>query len=236
MIGILAALGLFAVAWNRVRLTDELPLLGVAGLTLLTFCTWPFFHDRFLVPLLPLAIVWAGAGLDRLRLWGRDTAAALKLGAKGGSMLTGCLLSACFVVLCSASAVGTRRSDELSQSWSSLADDVPVGQWLGQWLDGQARSTRLMDTGPTVAYYSGAAHIPDPWTDGPTALRYIDQMQIAYLIFRDTDRERRPYLTEWLQHVPDRRLELLETFQGNSGIVRVYRWRSDRAAQMNQKP
>jgi hypothetical protein len=199
----------------------------VAGFTLLTFCTWPFFHDRFLIPFVPPMIVWAGAGSDRLRLWARDTAAALNFAPLAGSFLAACLLFACFASLCAASAVGTRRSDELSQAWSSRADDVAVGRWLGQQLQASARSIRVMDTQPTVAYYAGSALILYPWTDGPTALRYIDHMQIGYLVFRDTDRERRPYLTEWLERVPDSRLELLKTFPGKSTIIRVYRWRRD---------
>jgi hypothetical protein len=83
---------------------------------------------------------------------------------------------------------------------------------------------RLMDTQPTVAYYAGSVLVPYPWTDSATALRYIDHKQIAYLVFRDSDRERRPYLMQWLQQVPDERLRLVKTFNTNSGMIRVYRW------------
>jgi hypothetical protein len=220
MVAILAALGLFGLAWDPDRLKAECALLVVGGFTLLTFCTWPFFHDRFLFPLLVPLVVWSGGGLDRLRAWTRDTSTALHLRSLGTMLLTVCLLGSCVAVLCSASAVGTRRSDELSQAWSALSDDVPVGQWLRD----QGPSARLMDTEPTVAYYAGAVLVPYPWSDGTTALRYIERKRIAYLIFRDTDAERRPYLTAWLQHTPDDRFELIKTFQGTSGRIRVYRW------------
>jgi 4-amino-4-deoxy-L-arabinose transferase-like glycosyltransferase len=221
MIGILAALGLFATAWNRTRLNGEWPLLVITGLTLLTFCTWPFFHDRFMFPLLGPQVIWAGAGLDGLRRWTRDTSIALDLSPLSARFLAVCLMGSSVAVVCAASAVGTRRSDELSQGWSALADDIPVGQWLRT----QDRTPRLMDTEPTVAYYAGAVLVPYPWTDGTNALRYIERKQIKYLIFRDTDTDRRPYLTAWLLHIPDGRLELLKTFQGASGAIRVYRWR-----------
>ena len=222
MIMILAALGLFGLSWNAERLKGECPLLVASGLTLLTFCAWPFFHDRFLFPLVVPLVIWAGAGLDRLRLWARDTSVVLHLRPLSAALLSGCLLGSSLSILCAASVVGTRRSDELSQAWSPLADDVPVGQWLRA----QGPAARLMDTEPTVAYYAGAVLVPYPWSDGPTALRFIDRKQITYLILRDTDAERRPYLTAWLRHPPDDHMEFVRGFQGQSGGIRVYRWRS----------
>jgi 4-amino-4-deoxy-L-arabinose transferase-like glycosyltransferase len=222
-IAILVGLGLFGVAWSRDRLRRELPLLAVVALTLITFCGWPYFHDRFMFPLLPPLLVWAGAGLDRLRLWIRDTFAELSPRLASSKVLTAGFLSLAVLPICSASAVGTRYSDELSQGWSSLSDDVPVGRWLRF----EGHSMRLMDTGPTVAYYAGAVLVPFPWCDGETALRYIDHKNISHVILRDSDRQRRPYLAEWLRQVPDGRLKLVKAFQSQSGQIRVYRWRPD---------
>ena len=76
-LGMLVALGLFGTGWSKDRLCRELPLLAVAALTLATFATWPFFHDRFIFPLLPPLIVWGGEGLRRLQSWASESAANL---------------------------------------------------------------------------------------------------------------------------------------------------------------
>jgi hypothetical protein len=72
-----------------------------------------------------------------------------------------------------------------------------------------------------------------PWTDSATALRYIDHKGITYLILRDGDRDRRPYLTEWLRHPPDSRMVLVRTFEGAAGETRVYEWRTHSTAALN---
>jgi 4-amino-4-deoxy-L-arabinose transferase-like glycosyltransferase len=221
-IAMLAALGLFGAAWDRDRWMRELPVLLPASLTLATFCTWPFFHDRFLYPILPSVLIWSGAGLARVwtSLDGTATALRLRRLVAGGIVTAG---AATFVLLvCASAAVGVKSSDELSNAWEPvLRDDVPMGRWLKT----QGERVRLMDTEPTVAFYSGAVLVPFPWTDSETALRYLDRKQIAFLVLRDTDRERRPYIGEWLKRVPDPRLELVKTFSGTTGVSRIYRWR-----------
>jgi hypothetical protein len=219
-LAVLAGLGLFGVVLSRAQAAAMVPLFTSVGLTIAAFGTWPFFHDRFLFPLLPPMLVWAGGGLDRLRNWALETTRYRAHPTwRAATIAVGSLLFTSGL-LCSASAVGTRRSDELSQAWSSLADDVPVGRWLSTI----ARSQRLMDDGPTVAFYSGAILVPFPWTDSDTAIRYIATKDIKYLVLRESDRQLRPYLAEWLDRVPDQRFQLLRTFNGREGAIRVYRW------------
>ena len=133
----------------------------------------------------------------------------------------GLLAAVCVLVLGASAASGTKWSDELSQSWSPTADDVAVGRWLRS----QARGMRLMDTQPTLAYYAGSVLVPYPDADAATALRYIEHQRVADLVFRASDGSRRPYLSDWLQRVPDERMELVKTFEGRFSTIRVFRWR-----------
>ncbi len=225
-LGMLAALGCFASAWGYERLRGELPGLLVCGATLLSVLLWPYAHDRFLLPALPVLLLWAGKGLEVVRTWTLGTEVECGLGGRLASVLASSMVTIWFTLLCGVAASGVRTSDELSQSWSArLIDDKPVGQWLRPQA---GRETRIMDTGPTIAYYSGACLVPYPWADSDTALRYIAKQRIDYLILRSSDQKRRPYLEEWNQFPPVDHVELVNTFEGRSGVVRVYRWRAGR--------
>jgi 4-amino-4-deoxy-L-arabinose transferase-like glycosyltransferase len=224
LLTVLAALGLFAVPWDLLRLRRELPLLAVTGFTLLTFCTWPFFHDRFLFALLAGLVVWGGVGLAWLGTWTKETAQQLRLPGTVSRFAVACVLCLSIALVGLAGMLGVPQTDEMSQSWMvpSLRDDVAVGHWLGS----QATRARLMDTGPTAAFYAGAVLVPFPWTDSATALRYIEHKHVQFLILREADRKRRPYLTQWWEHDPSDRFELIKSFSGQGGATRIYRWRS----------
>jgi 4-amino-4-deoxy-L-arabinose transferase-like glycosyltransferase len=220
-LGALVALGVFAVAWDRRRLRAEAPLLAVVGLTLLTFGTWPFFHDRFLFPVLPVLLVWSAAGLSLLGRQAAATARALVPQRRFGASAAAIAMGGAAALLIASAAVGARASDDLSQAWSAHRDDASVGRWLRP-LAGQER-LRLMDSEPIVAYYAGAVLVPFPWTDAATALRYMARKDLSYVVLRDADTGRRPYLGAWLREPPPQ-LQLVKTFRGDSGAIRVYRW------------
>jgi 4-amino-4-deoxy-L-arabinose transferase-like glycosyltransferase len=218
----LAALGLFGVPWTASRLRLEMPLLCLTMMTIAAYATWPFFHDRFMYPLIPPLLVWAAAGLAKLGAWAGLTAANLNLRGASRHGLMAAVVLVPAVLVCTASAVGVRSSDELSQSWTDarLRDMVPVGQWLR----GQGTSVRVMDTGPTVAFYADDDLVPFPWTDSATALRYMESKDLSYVILRDSDADRRPYLAAWLQNEPQDHLELIQTFHSVTGNTYVYGW------------
>jgi hypothetical protein len=223
--GLCIALGFFGGAWTRDRIRRDLPLLLAFGLTLLTFCTWPFFHDRFLFPLLPAFLVWSGVGLDRLVTWARTSAEGTGWGPRGVTLSAPLAVGACLFLVCFAGAVGVRESDELSMSWMIPAyrEDRLIGTWLRD--QGARIRPRIMDTGPLVAFYGDGVLVPYPWADSETALRYITQRNITYLVLREHDATRRPYIAAWFQHPPDR-FELVKTFTADSGTTRLYRWRN----------
>jgi hypothetical protein len=221
VLGMLVALGLFSCSWTRARARSELPLLAAVGLTLLTFGTWPFFHDRFLFPLMPALILWSGLGLERLRTWTVETAENLGLQRRVLTAAVVSVMVSAVALLCAGAAVGVRSSDEVALAWSRLQQEKPVGQWLRDHT--KSPRPRLMDTIPTVAYYAGAVLICLPWTDSETALRYIDHKHPNYVILRDGDEGRRPYYADWLRSVPEQ-LRLLAAFPTSTGQTRIYEW------------
>ena len=74
-----AMLGLFGVAWDRKRLGDEV-LLAAPWVTILvaSVCWYSF---RFFVPVFPIVIVWAGAGLAYFPTWYRASTSRCRRGA-----------------------------------------------------------------------------------------------------------------------------------------------------------
>jgi 4-amino-4-deoxy-L-arabinose transferase-like glycosyltransferase len=223
--GLCIALGFFGGPWTRDRLRRDLALFVALGLTLMTFCTWPYFHDRFLFPLLPALLVWSGAGLDRLATWARTSATGSGLSPRTSDLAAPAAVAVCLSLVCVAGASGIRESDELSMSFMIPAyrEDRAIGEWIRQ--QGGDLRPRVMDTGPLVPYYAGGVLVPYPWTDSTTALRYIAARNVEYLVVRQSDSTRRPYLADWFQHEPDARFELVHSFTAENGVSRLYRWR-----------
>jgi 4-amino-4-deoxy-L-arabinose transferase-like glycosyltransferase len=220
--GLLIVLGIFAAPWDRDRMRNELPSCAVLCLSSLAFLAMPFLRDRFLFPILPPLTAWGGLGLHRLMEFARSTSANLNLDhwkpRVDAATLAGTMLS-----LCVTSIIGVRRSDDLCSAWSDLQYDKPVGLWLQSHYGARRR---IMDTDPTVAYYSASVLIGYPWADSPTALRYIDHKNVDFLVLRDFDRDRRPYFSNWLARIPDQ-FEPIAIFPAPSGSIRVYSWKGE---------
>jgi 4-amino-4-deoxy-L-arabinose transferase-like glycosyltransferase len=223
--GICIVLGFFGLTWDRERFRHDLFLLLGSAVTLGTFCTWPFFHDRYLFPLIPALSIWGGVGLERIRQWARASVGGVGLSARAVVLAAPVTVGLVVFFVCVSGAAGVRESDEIQQSWTvrSHIDDIPIGHWIRQQSAGTARP-RIMDTGPIVPFYSGGVLVPYPWTDAATALRYIAHKNVAYLVVRDVDAHRRPYLAEWIDK-PPAGFQLLRTFPSDDGVARLYAWR-----------
>jgi 4-amino-4-deoxy-L-arabinose transferase-like glycosyltransferase len=223
VLALLVGLGLLNAPWDRRRARRELPLLILCALTVGPFLVWPFVLDRSLLMLMGPLLVWAAAGAERLWGWSQSTAKTLGMSGGFAPAVGVAVVGVLAIVFAASASAGVRATDEVSQSWNvALEDNVPVGQWIRQ----QAGPTRpvVMDSMMAAAYYSGAALESYPWCDAATALRYIDRVKPTFLVLRDTDGGRRPYLAQWIEKVPDDRFVLAKTFTGHTGATRVYRW------------
>jgi 4-amino-4-deoxy-L-arabinose transferase-like glycosyltransferase len=225
VLSVLVALGLFVVPWNLTRTRDELPLLVLAGLTVAPFLLWPFVLDRSLFFLMAPLMVWAGAGLAHLGQWASASARPLQSCSAIPRAFAACVLVVSFGLVGGAAAMGVRNTDEMSQSWApEVRDNLVIAGWVRDQASGPA--VRIMDTAPTVAFYAGAVLVRYPWSDGATAIRYIEGKRIAFLVLREADRNARPYFSEWLKGAYPESLEPVARFEGVAGTTHVYRWKS----------
>jgi hypothetical protein len=186
----------------------------------LAVTTVQFHHDRYFFPLVPPVLAWCGPGLVRLCRWTYESAANWGLDAPFCKGLAAWLVMSWVILVVVASAVGVRLSDDLSQSWTKSLEDVEIGKWLKKQAGDRVR---IMDTYPTAAYYAGAVLVNYPWSDGEPAVRYAIKKDVSYLILRNSDCEKRPYLEEWIWSGPGEFAKLKKTLRSASGdVIRIY--------------
>jgi hypothetical protein len=219
---ILIGLGLFGASWSLARFRQEALLLALVAMAAGFFLLWPWNLDRMLFILVGPMVVWAGLGLDRLRIWARETADCLDLPPMPSSALTAGMLITSMGLVLVASAIGVRHTDEMSQSWDPERQEQIA---VGKWLRSQGTGLRVVDSFLTASFYAGDVLSDFPWTDGRTAVRYLEHRSPAFVIMHESQVNSRPYLKEWFERVPDARLTLVKTFDGTAGETRVYRWR-----------
>lgn len=117
---------------------------------------------------------------------------------------------------------GVRRLYLFSDSALPHRVDREIGVWIGRQ---QSRPARIMDLSIPLAYHAGAQFSYFPYCTGELALRYLDAVQVDYIVLRREEKFTQ-YYEEWLAHgIPDHRAELLQlsSVAGSDKFV-VYRW------------
>ena len=218
----LVMLGLFGSAWNRERAAGEGVLITILVFLVVPLFSLIFFNSRFVIPFLPLLIVWAAKGVDEFAKWSQDTAHNLLPGS-GWATRTGLIASGC--ALGGMLLIGWATV----QNFPDLRRDDLAVKTLGLQLKRQFPGIgKIMDVSPIPAFYAGAVVRNYPYTDSSTALRYIAASKIDLLVLREHGSEMlTPYLKDWQTNgVPDPRAELLLTVPTQEyGQIKVYRWR-----------
>lgn len=171
----LAALGLFARPWSRRRWADE-ALLIVALVPLASF--WVFFViSRFLVGALPIGLLWAGAGLDRLVIWARDTMAAVwprpvaPMPRRIALMAAPALVAVSLVAL----ALPQLQAGTAVMPWAS----VEAGEWLAANTPPDAV---LMTRNSEAALYADRRLVAAPNATWPELVEYGRARSADYLL------------------------------------------------------
>jgi len=190
---LLAVLGLASVRWTRGLAWRSAPLLALASFNLITFTAWPYFHERFIFPLLAPGVVWAGAGLTALPGFAERGWRGLRL----SHALARRTPAVAVTLLALAALWGLRRADEVSEAWNGrrIGERV-LGSDLRRELPWRAR---LADVDPTVAFYAGAVLQPLPWTGGRDASRYLDLRAPDVAVLDRQSLDDFPYGREWFR-------------------------------------
>jgi hypothetical protein len=225
----LAVLGLFATVWDREKLRCQVLVIAVSACAILALTSWPYWHERFQFPLCAAFVLWGAAGLVVISDWASATlrqAGLSRVGSARGGYFT---IGLAVFGMAALSAAGVRNLDEVSDGWRGLGPAKEVGLWL-RTLSPTPR--RIAGSGPTAAFYSGAATTLFPHAAADVALRYFESKGVDTIVLRSSAIEE-PWVADWIRDgIPDPRAELVTKITKPDGTTYIiYRFHAhDRKA------
>jgi hypothetical protein len=206
---LLVPLGLFARRWRRKG--EELLLVAVG---VFPFILYPLFNIqiRYLVPYLPIFLMWGGAGCAVLTGWVDENVSR----ARVISALT------LFVVFGSLIPYSLHRYSAVRKG--ERLEYRHVGEWFLLHEGPEARI--LAPPGTSYSYYAGnpiATFIP--WTDPKGLYEFSSRQHFDYLVLGTDYIERyRPAMSPLLTEPERYGFDLLKTFAtGTGGRIFIYR-------------
>jgi 4-amino-4-deoxy-L-arabinose transferase-like glycosyltransferase len=212
---LLVPLGIFGRRWERGSRGIELMLLFAGFFPFALYAVFQI-QVRYLVPFVPLYLMWAARGCEVLLAWLKEHLSARPvIGAIALVLVFGNL-----------AALTVRQ-------YSYNLEHLPVehrkiGSWIGAQLGGGYRI--LAHSGCSVSYYAGSPEATFiPWTDHGGLLRYARHHGYDLLVVDESYfRKFRPVLAEFLEEPAPQGLEWVETFTGRNGPIRLYRFTGGR--------
>lgn len=199
-LGILGGLG--RGEWRETLFPLWYLIPAVLGVTTILF-VW----TRYLLPVVPLAALWAGYGVDVLddvflggfTLSGRE--------AQRVHLIVGLLLTLGLIVghpYARAAVRHARTAPDLEQR--------DAGLWLRQ--QDSTANKRIMSTTSQVPYYAGGIHVPMPVDDPAKIPAYAQRRDVQYVVISEVKDDNRPTKV-WLN--PDRAPEGWEVIYRGGG-------------------
>ncbi len=230
---VLIMLGLLRKAWSPQRSLQEALLLMVVSMTVLILLAAHEVTLRYVFPLLPFFLIWAGNGAHELGDWASSTAALLWPSSPfNRQSLASILAYGMIAVILLTAVVGFSHDHDLF--W----DDRPefkTEKNAGLWLRTIAPGALVASSGTAIPYYAGAVWVPFPYADSSLALKYIALKKPDFVVLTALRGLGYPYMENWISHgIPDSRAKLIyESPNGAGEQVFVYSWSSTMAPTAN---
>lgn len=223
---ILALIGLFRDAWTQDRFWKEMFCLATAGMLFAILFAVEWFQIRFALPLFLILLLWSAKGMNALGEWTEQSWRNVRPSTAG---LAGGIANLSRVMLILALAglafAGTIKDPPFSEENQSNLPQKEAGLWLKDYTHNQKDKDRvqLLSSLGIVAFYAGGEYAPLPYSEGPTALKYLEKIAPDFVVLENS---KRPYLRDWrLKGIPDQRAELIHRTGGNPDTeVFVYAW------------
>jgi 4-amino-4-deoxy-L-arabinose transferase-like glycosyltransferase len=219
----LVTLGLFGRSWTRRRAWHESVLLTVGAAHLVLILGLHVVSFRYLLPVLPLLLLWISSGIDGAARWSVGTARpSTRLPHRRVHWAANSIRGVLIVAVLLLAVWGTR--------WGSLQEEDPetlavrdVGTWLGAYRPGPKR---IMTVDALIPYYSGGTYLPLPYAEAPLALEYVRQQRPDFIALIGAKRPLAPYLEQWGETgIPDPAARLIyRSGRGSPVDVAIYEW------------
>jgi hypothetical protein len=224
----LVVMGLFRRAWDHRRALSEIVLIGVVLGHLFVLLGLHDVLPRYLMPLMPLIVIWASKGIDEVASWAVST-------ARRNRILWRCSTSPLHLAVRGALTVGIvvlalwgmRTGPFVTQGPYEMALKK-AGIWLANHRPGPKR---VMTHRPQVPYYSSGKFLPMPIAGEPEFLRYVHRKHPDFIVLTDYDERFWPWFEDWLtEGIPDPAATLVYSVGNETeGRVEVFEWNDRRA-------
>jgi 4-amino-4-deoxy-L-arabinose transferase-like glycosyltransferase len=221
---IFVVLGLFRTPWNRELAANHVFLILLLAIPASAILFIFYVEPRFLIMLVPFLIVWAANGILSLAEWAESTASAVRGGLRPKRWVHACLPLALAALI---PLIVLRPLSRYSDVTAFAAESQPIktaGEWLKQYAAGG--SDMVIDTSMVVAFYASAPFVPYPYTNSDTALRFLDERGVRFVVLKDENLSTRPYLNAWMSNgVPSERAKLIYDVETAAiGRIKIYEW------------
>jgi 4-amino-4-deoxy-L-arabinose transferase-like glycosyltransferase len=220
---VLVVLGLFGEPWSNRRLLHESLLLAMFAAVVLVVLTSSTAEGRYLFAALPVLVLWAGKGLDRLAQWVAGSELVRRARRRPASWLPAAA-QVCALVLLVGLCVGPVGGSWLfeAERGASAFAARDAGRWIAQHDPGPKR---IAAQSAVIPYYAKGTLMTIPYADAETTLRYLVREKIDFVVLDSREADNYPTVNEWLAHgVPDPNASLVYDRAGPDGArVAVYR-------------
>ena len=182
-------------------------ILMVPLMSVLALLTLDWFWPRYLLPLLPWLILFAGAGLGWVAR--RSRLIAVGLGA----------------LVLIVSARGIPEMVDISQTRD--VDMRIIGEWMAANYPEQAPSLSrplVMSIRFAPGHYARGEVVYLPWAEEATALRFIRSTAPDFIVLRRSEAHHAPYAAKWLAAGVDDPCAVPVTSPPGAEPYRVWRW------------
>ena len=209
----LAALGLLGRSWNRERALKEAYLIAsilpVLGFTLF------YIQARYIVPFIPVLILWTACGLRVLSDWLIGTANKLhepedapeSEGLSPSWHMSSTWRSICEIGPAVLLVIGLLAAhpyvlQKVTDVGSVSVEHKFVGEYLGGIAD---RDTVIMCRYPAIAFHADTAWVPTPNAPLPEVLKYARHKGADYFVIDARELSYRPQFKDLVtgEHAPE---------------------------------
>ncbi len=167
---LLISIGFFDQNWDKKRLQRESYLVGIVGISCLGYA---LIHviPRYLVPLLPIFIIWTAKGTMRISQWLKEVAKQRAPSRRFTVLIVCILLFMTFLPKYMRTIKGDFYNQEI------------VYKTMGKWIENNlGEGLTIMSLKPMTAFYADGKHVYIPWADYDEFLNYVKRKKIDVLV------------------------------------------------------
>lgn len=222
----LVVLGLVRQSWSKRRVGHEVVLLTMTGSVAFFVLASAAGEFRYFLPIVPLLLIWAGKGIDELRLWIMGWELLRDGRSSGAGIIAGGLQVCALVSMIMLSIHGIRKESLFVDEHSSAAlAERDAAVWLAHY---DPRPKRIAVRFAVVPYYAKGTLIGLPYGDPEATTRYLAAKNVDFVVLESGYAQELPAVGEWVAHgIRDARAQLIyDRTNSNGDRVIIYRWQA----------